>query len=374
MRILVFNYEFPPVGGGGGRASADLCRGLTRRGHEVRVLTTRAPSLPSRQRIDGYEVRRVWTGRRSRFRASLAVMASYVACALLPAWSEVIRWKPDLIHAHFGVPTGALAYVVSRLTGRPYVLTAHLGDVPGGVPEKTDRWFRFLEPLTPPIWRSAENIVAVSEHTRALVRDRYGLAATVIPNGIDIDLRETQPAHNPPRLIFAGRFQPQKNLPFLMTALAQIKDLDWELRMVGDGPHRSRLETQVQELALTDRVQFFGWVSTEEVQGYLRESDLLVMPSTAEGLPVVAVQALANGVAVAASNAGGLAEVVRDKVNGISCPVGDLDCYVAGLRHCVEDVDRLSSMKAASLRQAQRYDIDRVTEAYENVFTRAVER
>lgn len=372
MRILVFNYEFPPVGGGGGRASADLCQALAERGHDLRVITTRAPGLPEWERLGGYQVHRVWTGRRSRFRASLPVMASYVAFGLVPGWRAAKGWQPDLIHAHFGVPTGALAYSVSRLTGVPYVLTAHLGDVPGGVPEKTDHWFRVFDPLTPPIWCGAEEVVAVSEHTRRLVRSRYGLESTVVPNGIELAVAEAQPAHNPPRLIFAGRFQPQKNLPFLFEALAQVKELPWDLRMVGDGPHRARLERQAHALELEDRIRFLGWVSSDQVLDYLSESDLLVIPSRSEGLPVVAVQALSQGLAVAASKAGGLAEVVKDGHNGVSCPVDDLDCYVAGLRRCLTDREVLSRMKAASLLEAQRYDMDRVTEAYENVFRRAV--
>lgn len=372
MRVLVLNYEFPPVGGGGGRASADLCRGLAAVGHEVRVVTTRVPGLPPREQRDGYRVNRLWTGRRSRFQASFSVMASYVACGFLPGLLQARRWKPDLIHAHFGVPTGALAFAISRLSRRPYVLTAHLGDVPGGVPEKTDLWFRFVDPMTPPIWRGACRVVAVSNHTKRLVQDRYQVSSIVIPNGIELEDLEPEPAHDPPRLIFAGRFQPQKNLPFLLEALSQIRDLPWQLQMVGDGPQRELLERKVGRLGLAERVRFNGWVATEEVQRHLRASDLLVMPSVSEGLPVVAVQALAHGVAVAASEAGGLAEVVNDGVNGARCPVDDFECYVAALRRCLEDRGRLTAMKAASLVEAERYDIRRVTRAYERVFQQAV--
>lgn len=371
MRILVFNYEFPPVGGGGGRASADLCRGLAAAGHDLRVVTTRVPGLPTQERRDGFQVHRLWTGRRSRFQASFAVMASYVVCGFVPGLRQATSWRPELIHAHFGVPTGALAHAVSRLTGTPYVLTAHLGDVPGGVPDKTDLWFRFVDPMTPPIWRNASRVVAVSEHTKRLVEQRYRVSSVVIPNGIDLDPLEPRPAHDPPRLIFAGRFQPQKNLPFLLEALARVKDMPWQLLMVGDGPQRELLERRVAELGLGERVTFNGWVATEEVQRHLRSSDLLVMPSIAEGLPVVAVQALAHGVAVAASEAGGLAEVVNDGINGVRCPVGDLDCYIAALRHCLEDQSRLTAMKVASLKEAERYDIQRVTREYERVFRQA---
>lgn len=369
MRILVLNYEFPPVGGGGGRASADLCKKLSDRGHEVRVLTARTPGMPHSEMRDGYEIRRVWTGRRSKFRASFMAMAGYVIGGLVPGWRMVRAWHPDVMHVHFAVPTGALGYALHKVGRLPYVLTAHLGDVPGGVPDKTDLWFRVVEPLTPPIWRSASHIVAVSEYTKSLAETRYEVEIEVIPNGIELlDANPVQPVHDPPRLVFAGRFQPQKNLSFLIDALREVRDLSWECALVGDGPQRTALEEQVDRLGLSDRVRFSGWVAPEDAQDRLAESDLLVMPSLSEGLPVVSVQALANGVAVAASAAGGLAEVVEDGVNGVCCPVGDFNCYVKGLRYCLEDPDRLTEMKRASRERAARYDLRRVADEYETIF------
>ncbi len=84
MKILVLNYEFPPVGGGGGKACADLCKALAARGHELRVLTTMVPGLAGREKVDGYNVRRIITGRRSLFRASFFSMAGFIVAGFLP--------------------------------------------------------------------------------------------------------------------------------------------------------------------------------------------------------------------------------------------------------------------------------------------------
>ena len=373
MRILVLNYEYPPVGGGGGRASADLCKTLARRGHDLQVLTARTPGLPAIEEIDGYLVRRVFTGRRSRFKASFPAMAGYILGGFLPGLQELRSWKPDLMHVHFAVPTGALAYALHKVSGVPYVLTAHLGDVPGAVPEKTSRWFRFIQPLTPPIWRGAAQVAAVSKYTCDLARSHYGVEIEVIPNGIELEEDSAVGGvHSPPRVVFAGRFQPQKNLGFLLDALSDVKDLAWQCKLIGDGPEREQLERAVADLGLGDRVSFTGWVEAERAESELAESDLLVMPSRKEGLPVVAVQALAKGVAIAASDAGGLAEVVEHGHNGISCPVGDRSCYVDGLRVCLEDHNRLARMKRASREMASRYDLEQVADQYEAVFARAL--
>ena len=158
MKILVLIHEFPPVGGGGGRVARDIALGLAERGHEVRVLSAHMDGLPLSEDIGGVKLERIHTRRKAAFRAGLFEMASYD----LAAWDagrRIMRtWQPDVIHAHFAVPAGAAAFALSKLTGIPYALTAHLGDVPGAVPEKTDRWFKWIYPLTPPIWRGAGKI------------------------------------------------------------------------------------------------------------------------------------------------------------------------------------------------------------------------
>ncbi len=188
MRILVVIYEFPPVGGGGGRAAQDICRGLVERGHEVRVLTAHLKGLERQEEMDGFGVTRVPSARSQAFKAGLLPMAGFVAAGI-PAGLRLVRgWRPDVIHVHFAVPSGPVAWVVARFYRIPYVLTAHLGDVPGGVPEKTGRWFRWIYPLTPSLWKRAAQVVAVSEYTRQLALQTYPVDIQVIPNGVDLNL------------------------------------------------------------------------------------------------------------------------------------------------------------------------------------------
>ena len=371
MRILVLNYEFPPVGGGGGRASAALCAALARRGHELRVITSRAPDLAPEERLEGYRVTRVFTGRRSRYQASFASMAGYVVGALIPALRLARSWKPDVIHAHFAVPTGVLALRLSKMTRTPYVLTAHLGDVPGGVPGKTDRWFRWVYPFTPSVWKNAARVVAVSEHTRGLARENYEVDIDVIPNGIDLRSDGPKSVADPPRLIFAGRFQPQKNLRLLVELLARVQDVPWQCELLGDGPDRAEIIQLVRSYALDARVELPGWVDGDVVERRLNASDLLLLTSRTEGFLVIGVQSLAIGLAILASRAGGLSELVENEVNGRLCEVDDLACFEQALRWCLEDRERLLEMKRASHSKAGRFDIRGIAEKYEEVLQEA---
>jgi glycosyltransferase involved in cell wall biosynthesis len=371
MRILVVTYEFPPIGGGGGHAAREICRGLARRGHDVHVLTAHWKGLPHQETRDGVHIRRFSSGRTSPYQAGFLTMSGFVVAGLAGGASYVRSWRPDLIHVHFAVPSGPVAWGLSRLTGKPYVLTAHLGDVPGGVPEKTGRWFRWIYPLTPPIWRDAARVVAVSEFTRQLALQHYPLDIQVIPNGIDrchLPLGEIKPG-KPPLIVFAGRFMVQKNPLLFVRTLARLKDLDWRCVMMGDGPLRLDIEREIKDQGLDERFTLPGWVTPEEVVECFSKADILFMPSRSEGLPVVGVKALALGLAIVASRVGGFLDLVEDGVNGylIESPE-DLEGFASALRELISSGERLGDFRRASCQKAQEFDAEHVVTAYEGLF------
>jgi glycosyltransferase involved in cell wall biosynthesis len=242
MRILVLIHEYPPVGGGGGRVAQDICHGLAGRGHELLVLTARCDDLPAREVQDGVTVLRLDSGRREAFRADLRAMGGYVLRTLWEGPGLLRNWKPDVIHVHFAVPAGAAALGLSRLSGVPYVLTPTWATCPGACREKTGKWFRLIYPFTPPIWRGAARVVAVSEFTRSLAGRHYPVPVEVIYNGVD--LQQLDPGeirlNDPPQVVFAGRFMAQKNPLQVVRSLAELRALPWQAVLLGDGPCAAR--------------------------------------------------------------------------------------------------------------------------------------
>lgn len=370
MKILVLTHEFPPVGGGGGRVAQDIANGLSRRGHEVRVLTAHLDGLPDEETLDGVRIQRVAKRRREAFRAKFADMARYDWAALTEGLRVVRTWKPDLIHAHFAVPAGAVALALSKLTGVPYVLTAHLGDVPDALPEKTGGWFRWLYPLTPPIWRGATRVAAVSEFTRQLALKHYPVSIDVILNGMDM---HSLPAHQPihgaaPHIVFAGRFVEQKNPQHLVDSLKRIQHLPWTCAMLGDGPLLEQVRETVRGCGLEERIHFPGWVTPEDVLAAFAQGDILVLPSRSEGLSVVGVQALGMGLALVLSDAGGNRELVRNGQNGFLFPTGNLDALQSAIQTLLENPSLLQSAQQSSRELARKFDLDVIVEQYEKLF------
>jgi len=373
MRILTLNYEHPPLGGGGGRLAAKVAAGLVRRGHSVRIVTGGMPHLPRETIEDGVEVRRLRSFRRREDTCSVPEMGAWVARAIPAAIAEARRWKPDVLHAHFAVPTGAVAWAVRRATGIPYVLTAHLGDVPGGVPEQTAGLFRFVQPFTVPIWRNAAATTAVSSFVAGLAEKAYGIHPRVILNGMTLPPpREIVPTASP-RLLFVGRMSVQKDPVTVVRALSRLKDLSWSCEMIGEGPLLRDVRAEIDRAGLQGRITLPGWLSSGEVAARMAESTVLLIPSLSEGLPMVAVEALAHGLAIAGSRIGGLADVLKEGHNGVGF---DLDSgaegYAAALGPLIADPDALPAARRASLNLSRDFDLEPSLSAYEEVFRQVI--
>jgi L-malate glycosyltransferase len=367
MRILLLTYELPPVGGGGGRVAQDIAERLAKRGHEIIIITSHLKGLSKEEILDGgIRLIRVSCLRQEAFRAGFITMGAYIFSGFWAGLRLTSKWRPDVIHVHFAVPTGVLAWALSRLRKIPYLLTAHLGDVPEGAPEKTGSWFRWIFPFTRPIWRDAAKVVAVSEFTRQLALKHYPVDIEVIHNGVD--LKELDPGklevQSPPRIIFAGRLMKQKNPLQIIKTLAKLQDIPWECVLLGDGPLREEIEEEISRHKLQDRIMLPGWVTPAEVIEWFRKSNILFMPSLSEGLPVVGVQALAMGLAMVVSNIGGFVDLVDEGKNGFL--IDDNDEYEKVLRKFLNDSEKILSYKKASRKKAEEFSLLKIIGAYED--------
>ena len=370
MNILTVIHEFPPIGGGGGQIARDLAIALAKRGHQLRVVSAAFEDLPEREMQDGIEIIRLKSYRTQAYRAGFPTMAAFI----LAANRYCLRMRdftPDIVHAHFAVPGGPAVFPYAQWRKIPYVLTVHLGDIPGASPEKTGKWFRFVYPFTHSIWEKASRVVAVSEFSRSLALKSYQVPIDVIPNGIDYDSihNRTLEPHSPLKIAFAGRFVPQKNLPVLVEALAEVKELDWRCQLLGDGQDRPQIEELIHQKELQNKISITGWVKPQQVVEAFHQSDLLFLPSLTEGLPIVGIQAMASGLALLLSDAGGNREIVVENKNGYARSPHDVQGYAALLRKLINDPELVMTLRRNSLEMAKQYDIALIAAQYEAVFS-----
>lgn len=374
MKILVLCYEYPPLGGGGGRVAQSIATEMVKRGHEVRVQTAALGWHSTRETADGVEIFGTASGRRAPDTCRVHEMAAYCATSFFPTLRHIREWKPDVIHAHFAMPTGLLAWAVHRLTGVPYVLTAHLGDVPGGVPEQTDTLFGIITPLARQVWNCAAATTAVSSFVQQLAERAYKRKVERILNGIDLadqPLPPPETLRHTRHLVFVGRFNSQKNLIFLVNTLSRLHAGNWRATLVGDGPDRPEVERLIAAHQMGSRVKLTGWLPAARVGEILRDADILCLPSASEGLPVAAIEALKHGLAIVASDIPGVRDVVEHGVNGYRLR---LDSYAHKLQWLLESDATLFAMKHASWERARSFDLTRIASEYERVLRSAAGR
>jgi glycosyltransferase involved in cell wall biosynthesis len=373
FRVLVLCYEWPPVGGGGGRAARDVAEMLARRGHQVRIQTVRLFGMAKRTVHPNLELYRTWGFRRRPDRCSPAEMAGYLVTSFLPVIRHLREFRPDLIHAHFAVPTGPIALAASVLGRVPYVITTHLGDVPGAIPEQTDRLFRWLNPAIRPVWKHAAAVTTVSKFVADLAEKAYGRRPDLIPNGVDLRDRPALPgpAASPskPRLLFVGRLNPQKNLPFLFRVLAELRALPWTLDVVGDGDDGPVLKRFAEARQLQSRIRFHGWLQRADVDAMLAGSDALAFPSTVEGLPLALLEGLKFGLAIVASDLPPLRDLVENGRNGFLLEPNTLERWTTPLGKLLADPAGLLAMRRESWKMASRFDLEHIAGEYEKVYS-----
>ena len=376
LKILVITHEYPPIGGGGGQVVRDLCEGIASDQYRFHVLTAHFENLPTTERKPNLTIERLRSRRTEAYRAGLVAMGCFVWKSFWRALKMIKEWQPDLIHAHFAVPGGAAAALAGIITKTPYLFTAHGGDIPGGTPEKTGTWFRYILPFTRFIWKRAESRIAVSEASKTLAERHYPVEIDVIPNGIRTD--EYRPEEvtvgHPPHIMYIGRFSPEKNAVMVPRILARVKGLPWRCTMLGDGLQMQEIRDLLRDFEIEGRVSLPGWVSPDQVKTHLKSIDILLMPSFREGMPISGLQALASGAALVMTDIGACGDMVDVGKNGFLVKAGDEKSYADALKTLLESREKLLAFKKFSLVKADNFDFGGIFRAYKDIYHHAAKR
>ncbi len=318
MRVLMVNYEFPPVGAGAAAATRHIAGSLRRRDHEVTVLTSRFRRLRGWSEEEGVRIFRCPCVRRRASSSHPLEMASFALSALFALPGLLRRRRIDGMIIFFSIPCGPLGIWGKFLSGTPYVISLRGGDVPGADPSLA--WIhKWLQPLRRRIFQKSLAVVANSEGLKGLSERADPAPVRVIPNGVDADFFTPSGRAVRGRLLFAGRFQKQKNLFFLleqMDLIARECNREFELRMVGAGPLERSLKSYADALGARDRISWRGWSDKEALRRNYREACCILNPSLYEGMPNVLLEAMACGRPAIASNVAGNDAVVRHGETG----------------------------------------------------------
>lgn len=257
----------------------------------------------------------------------------------------------DHLHNHIAKASCTVAMLASQMSGIPYSFTIHGPDI-------------FFEPHH---WRIDEKsaraafVACISAFCRSQLMcfadqphwDRFH----IIHCGVD-PARYSAAPHTGAELLFVGRLAAVKGLPILLEALRAMDRSGLHLTVIGDGPDRAALEQQAQGLP----VSFVGYKSQTDVAQALSRTDVFVLPSFAEGVPVVLMEAMGSAVPVITTRIAGVSELVEDRRSGWLVPPGDGDALRAALDEALADPDRRRAMGQVGRAKVQA-DFDIASEA-----------
>ena len=238
------------------------------------------------------------------------------------------------LHVHFGTHVTAVARLAYRMGGPTYSFTVH-------GPNELDAAIGLS---LGPKMEDAAFVVAITSFCAAQLRRwvnyEHWSKIHIVHCGLDdSSFQPTQSIRaDSNRLVCVGRLSAQKGQLLLIDAMKKLVDrgVDAELVLAGDGEMRAIIEQRIEQLGLTRQVSITGWITSDQVRQHLAEARALVLPSIAEGLPVVIMEAFAMDRPVISTYIAGIPELVRNNENGWLVPAGDVDGLVEAMTQVME--------------------------------------
>ncbi len=243
------------------------------------------------------------------------------------------------LHNHIAKSSCSVAMLMSEMTAIPFSFTLHGPDIFFA----PDHW-RLDKKIEKAAFVACISHFCRSQGMSFSSPDQWS-KLHIVHCGVDPSRYADAGASDPQKLLFVGRLAAVKGLPILFQALVNLPDV--ALTVVGDGPDRASLQDQARDLGLSNRVDFVGYKSQDEVADYLKSHAIFVLPSFAEGVPVVLMEAMAAQRAVVTTRIAGVPELVEEGTSGLLVPPGDVRALSEALKQICNDPDQAEKMGQA---------------------------
>ena len=378
MKILIINYEYPPLGGGGGVFTRFLAEELAKE-HEVDLITSRFGDLPKKEVSGGVNIYRVGVlGRSSLHSAGILSLISFPVTAVLKGLRLLKRKDYDIINTHFAVPSGPAGCLLAKVSGKKNVLNVFGGDIYDPTKKLSPHRNFFLRWVVRRVLNSSSTIIAESNNIAEYAENIYlpEQEVLVIPIGFPeptrarAEKKEVFSDENKIHLISIGRMVKRKGFDVLIRALSLLPDISRiHLTLIGDGPEAVRLKTLSKDLRVHGAITFSGNVNDDQKFRLLSASDIYVLPSIHEGFGIVLLEAMYYGLAIVATNDGGQTDIIKDKKNGILVPVRDENALADAIIDLTFDADKRKAMGSFNKEDVKKYAISATTKTYVDIFS-----
>jgi glycosyltransferase involved in cell wall biosynthesis len=367
LKILMLNYEFPPIGGGAGNAHLYLLKQYTGKSDlKVDVLTSAPkPGFGVEKLAENITIYKVGLHKKNlHFWRKQEVVEWLVKVRF--HYRKMLRENDyDLVHAFFGFPTGWLCY--KSADKLPYIISLRGSDVPGyNIRLGLD--YKLLAGLFRRIWSGASAVVANSKGLQKLaLQFMPDLDIKVIPNGIDTENFYPSEKHNltkPLQVLTVCRLIERKRIDLLIKAvsLAKKSGFDIQLNIAGEGSLMGKLLGLTRTLGVAGNVNLMGRVPAEQMPQVYRDNDIFVMSSAHEGMSNAMLEAMASGLPIITTCCEGVEELIGN--NGIVVEKDEADEIATAIRKLASDEETYKKMSIAARKRCEQFSWKSVAENY----------
>lgn len=378
MKILAINYEYPPLGGGGGFVTRDIVEEIALRGHCVTVITSHFKGLAKQEIVNGVNIIRVPVLFRNKVEvANMASMLCYLPSSIAKGFTGFKRKTFDIINTHFAVPSGPAGYFLSRAMKIPNVLSIHGGDIYDPSKSSSPHRTPIFSKVVYSMLKSADRVVAQSTDTKRNAYTYYKIdrPIDVIPLGIkkpvfknksrsDFDLKGDE-------IVFCtiGRLVKRKNIDDICSILSGLKnECKFKLLVIGEGPQRSHLEKLALQLGLNSDVRFLGSVSDEAKFQLLALSDFYLSTALHEGFGLVFLEAMECGLPIICYDRGGQRDFLESGKTGFLVEFGNRHAFGSRIVELIKNPQVRASMREYNRRLIKKYYINTCAQRYVSLF------
>lgn len=343
----------------------DLALGMKKRGHEVRIL------------VGGTGIFNIMASKVDLDVISLLNLVREISLKKdIKGFYEIRclikKFSPDIVHLHSS-KAGILGRLACYSLKLPCIFTVHGWAFTEGVSSGKRRLYLWIEGF---MAKFATKIITVSEYDRQLALNHNVGGSKLIKtihNGVpDYSASSIGSVGSKmSNLIMVARFDSPKNQAFLIEALHELRDLSFEMKFVGDGPELEECKRLVSSYSLTDSVFFLG--ARSDVPSLLAKSNVFLLLSNWEGLPLTILEAMSHSLPIVASDVGGVSETIHENEHGFLIPRGDKEKLVEVLKNLIESQELCSQIgKNARLRYEQNFTVDLMINSTELVYFQSI--
>lgn len=319
MKILMLNYEYPPIGGGGGVISKHIAEGLAELGHEIHVLTSKFQDTPEvSQPIQNLKIIRLKVKRKTDFKSNPIEMLDWVLKTKKYCDTYVKYQNFDLCFTNFVLPGGEVALYLKQKFNLKFVVISHGHDIPWVHAKRLWPLYLMGYQKIKKVLNQAEKVFLQTPMMFENLKSFHAKAAqkvAIVPNGFSSEVLTKKEKKEQFKVIFVGRIVKQKDPATLIKGFSNFLDNGGEgiLKIFGDGPIRKHLQKALEAVGLQNKILLMGKTSQNEVLEELASSSVYVSISLNEGMSIAMLEAAATGLPIISTPVSGTSLILNQE-------------------------------------------------------------